>query len=254
MGDFMTAERIEVPRNYEGFKGLYTHEIPRYVMNRNAIIDFFRRNLRYETQYAYPCAVSDALASALFSIDEVDGDTITLKAENTSNQKPHLWLNTIGSYILPREFNVRDKLRFFNNEEGFGEGSAQITTLECSAAGPERGCMTRLKVMIASQSLPVADRPALFLKVAREANPERFYNNIALFFPAQVGGCAHSVVKHGEAFVLAPEGHELSEQEILDITLTFNRLVDTSGYGEGATLCEIGTVDPINAQQNQHRP
>lgn len=69
-----------------------------------------------------------------------------------------------------------------------------------------------------------------------------------------MGGCAHSIVKHGEAFVLAPVGHELSEQEIRDITTTFNTLVDTRNCGVDAALCRIGSVEPINAQQNQLRP
>lgn len=73
---------------------------------------------------------------------------------------------------------------------------------------------------------------------------------MAIFFPAQVGGRSHAVVKHGEAFVLVPNEHDLSEEEINDISRTFNILVDTSHYGPDEVLCRIGSIESIDEEVN----
>lgn len=213
---------------YAGIRNLYTERegFDENVMKPEEIKNFFKENEKYTAPFAYPCSVANGFGKVpVFSGHEIHDDRFDLKAKLQKNTKPADCMTLVASLFLPKKFTATDEIKFVTDvENGFGEGTCRVTSKDCRDEDGKEAKLTKLLI-------GVKDRPALFLKVAKAGGG--FYDNIAIFFPAQVGTLSHFPVRNGEVFVLVKKDVELTVEDLNNIQQSFVNLVQPSYGNQG---------------------
>lgn len=230
---------------YSGFVGLNTEhpDFASHVIKPDEIMNYFKKdqhyNQRYTAPYVYPYLPSDGFDKrVIFSAECLFSDTLTLRAAVVSNRHPATFGGWLAGKILPSAYTMKDFIQFKTNaNNGFGEGSFTITTIACEYPNGKPAAF-------AKSMLGVANRPGLFLKIAKQDGG--FHEDAMIFFPDKSTGLSHSSVKNGEAFVMVKEGVEITPELNQDIIASFNKLVKRS-YGEHQGLYFIDTHLPLQA-------